>query len=240
MVICTQLNTIRRTPGQLFEYIKHQRIYKADIFNLVNQFVEHGMEKVIEEFNIIQDTDYRAMQIGLHWKNEETHAELMETFLANYSAPYLHLRALSRTTSKKHTEEAIKQLDQYEILLNEIRISKSAFLIDKLQHMHENTLEKHRRQYKDIQTIINYFSLEVSVKETKIAQLLRKISDTEKLKMDINYLTKVLDGLDALRPLWAKEINYEYLFDKNVMPAHDKQRHLESTSGKNNKRKRNN
>ena len=91
------------------------REYKADIFNLVNQFFEHGMEKVIEEFNIIQDTDYRAMQIGLHWKNEETHAELMETFLANYSAPYLHLRALSRTTSKKHTEEAIKQLDQYEI-----------------------------------------------------------------------------------------------------------------------------
>ena len=53
------------------------------------------------------------------------------------------------------------------------------------------------------------------------------------------YLTKVLDGLDALRPLWAKEINYDYLFDENVMPAHDKQRHLESTSGKNNKRKRN-
>lgn len=64
------------------------REYKADIFNLVNQFAENGMEKVIEEYNVIQDTDYRAMQIGLHWKNEETHAELMETFLANYSAPY--------------------------------------------------------------------------------------------------------------------------------------------------------
>jgi hypothetical protein len=197
-------------------------------------FAENGMEKVIEEYNIIQDTDLRAMQIGLHWKNEETHAELMETFLANYSAPYLHLRALSRTTSKKHTEEAIKQLDQYETLLNEIRLS----LIDKLQNMYENTLEKHRRQQKDIQTIINYFSLEVSVKETKVGQLLRKIADTEKLKVDINYLTKVLDGLDELRLMWAKEINYEYLFDENVMPAHDKQRHLESSSGKNNKRRR--
>jgi hypothetical protein len=49
-----------------------------------------------------------------------------------------------------------------------------------------------------------------------------------------------LDGLDALRPLWAKEINYEFLFEENVMPAHDKQRHLESASGRNNKRKRNN
>jgi hypothetical protein len=42
------------------------------------------------------------------------------------SAPYLHLRELSRTTSKKHTEEANRQLDQYEIILNEIRISRSA------------------------------------------------------------------------------------------------------------------
>ena len=198
------------------------------------------MEKVIEEYNIIQDTDYQAMQIGLHWKNDETHTELMVTFLANYSAPYLHLRELSRTTSKKHTEEANRQqTDQYEIILNEIRISRSAVLIDKLQNMYENTPEQHRRQHKDIQTIINYFSLEVTVKETKMGQLLRKISDTERLKMDSNYLTKVLDGLDALRPLWAKEINYEYLFEENLMPAHDKQRHLKSASGKNNKRKRN-
>ncbi len=57
------------------------------------------MEKVIEEYNIIQDTDYRAIQIGLHWKSEDTHTELMGTFIANYPAPYLHLRALSRTTS---------------------------------------------------------------------------------------------------------------------------------------------
>jgi hypothetical protein len=100
-------------------------------------------------------------------------------------------------------------------------------------------LEQHWQQHKVIQPIINYFSLEVAVKETKMGQLLRKISDTERLKMDSNYLTKVLDGLDALRPLWAKEINYEYLFEENLMPAHDKQRHLKSASGKNNKRKRN-
>jgi len=74
------------------------------------------------------------------------------------------------------------------------------------------------------------------VKETKMGQLLRKISETERLKMDSNYLIKVLDGLDAL---WAKEINYEYLFEENVMPAHEKQRHLEFASGKNNMRKRN-
>jgi hypothetical protein len=40
--------------------------------------------------------------------------------------------------------------------------------------MYENTFEQH----KDTQTIINYFSLEVTVKETKMGQLLRKISDT--------------------------------------------------------------
>ncbi len=50
-------------------------------------------------YSIIQDTDYRAMQTGLHWKSEDTHTELMGTFLANYPAHYLHLRALSRITS---------------------------------------------------------------------------------------------------------------------------------------------
>ncbi len=39
------------------------------------------MEKFVEEYNIIQDTDYRAIQTALHWKSEETHTELMGTQL---------------------------------------------------------------------------------------------------------------------------------------------------------------
>jgi len=68
----------------------------------------------------------------------------------------------------------------------------------------------------------------------------KKIADTDRLKKDHNYLIKVLEGLDSLRPFWSKEINYEYLLEENVMASHDKQRHIEFASMKNNKRKRNN
>jgi len=55
--------------------------------------------------------------------------------------------------------EALAQLCKYEWLLSEMRISKSNQLNDKLHIVYVDTTEIHRRQYKEVQTIKDFFEL---------------------------------------------------------------------------------
>ena len=109
--------------------------------------------------------------------------------------------------------EALAQLDKYEQLLSEMRTNKDTQLNDKLHIMYIDTLEIHRRKYKEVQTITDFFSLGVTVKERKLGLLLREINDTNRLIANDDYLLKTLDGLDLLRPKWSREYNYVYLFE---------------------------
>jgi hypothetical protein len=87
--------------------------------------------------------------------------------------------------------------------------------------MYNETSEIHRKQYKEVKTIIDFFGLNTIVKETKMGLLLREIADTNRLITDEDYLLKTVDGLDLLRPKWSREFNYEYLFDVNVSMNND-------------------
>jgi len=80
--------------------------------------------------------------------------------------------------------EALAQLDKYEQLLSEMRVSKSNQLNDKLHLMYIDTSEIHRRQHKEVQTIIDFFDLGIVVKETKMGLLLREIADTNRIITD--------------------------------------------------------
>ena len=100
-----------------------------------------------------------------------------------------------------------------------MRVSKSNKLNDKLHNMHIDTSELHIRQYKEVQTIIDFFDLGIVEKETKIGLLLKEIADTNRIITYDEFLLKILDGLDLLRPKWSKEFNYEYLFDVNVFTS---------------------
>jgi len=210
------------------------RVNKVDIFIIINAFVDYGIERADEELNHVQEIDYAADQIGLMWKKDESHDDLMATFVSSFQEAKLHLRILASTTVRRHVSEALDQLDKYEQLLAEMRISKHNQLNDKLHNMHLDTIELHRRQHKEIQTIIDFFDLRIVVKETKMGMLLEEVDDTNKIITNDVYLLKVLDGLDLLRPKWSKESNYDYLFDVNVLTSAERQRRSEY-SNKNSK-----
>lgn len=213
---------------------------KVDIFNIINEFIDSGYEKAEDEFNIIQEIDYEADQIGLKWKDNETHDELMATFVSSFPESNRHLRILARTTVRRHASEASAQLDKYEQLLSEMIRNKESQLIDKLHLMYIETSETHRRQYKEVKTIIDFFGLNIIVKETKMGLLLREIADTNRLITDDDYLLKTVDGLDLLRPKWSKEFNYEYLFDMKVSTSIDNPIRSDNNNNNNKKRKTNN
>jgi len=71
--------------------------------------------------------------------------------------------------------EALAQLDKYEQLLSEMRVSKSNQLNDKLYLMYIETSDK------EVQIIVD---LGIVVKETKMGLLLRVIADTNKIITD--------------------------------------------------------
>ncbi len=50
--------------------------------------------------------------------------------------------------------------------------------------MYIDTSEIHRRQHKEVQTIIDFFDLGIVVKETKMGLLLREIADTNRIITD--------------------------------------------------------
>ena len=145
----------------------------------------------------------------------------MATFVSSFPESNRHLRILARTTVRKHSSEANTQLDKYEQLLSEMIRNKESLLNDKLHLMYNETSEIHRKQYKEVKTIIDFFGLNTIVKETKMGLLLREIADTNRLITDEDYLLKTADGLDLLRPKWSREFNYEYLFDVNVSMNND-------------------
>ena len=63
--------------------------------------------------------------------------------------------------------------------------------------------------------------------------LLKEIADTNRIITDDEFLLKILDGLDLLRPKWSKEFNYEYLFDVNVLTSAERQRRSEYSNNNN-------
>jgi hypothetical protein len=71
--------------------------------------------------------------------------------------------------------EALAQLDKYEQLLSEMRVSKSNQLNDKIYLMYIETSDK------EVQIKVD---LEIVVKETKMGLLLRVIADTNKIITD--------------------------------------------------------
>ncbi len=158
------------------------RVNKVDIFIIINEFVDSGIEKAEKEFNRVQEIDYPANRIGLRWKNDESHDDLMAAFVSSFQEANLYLRILASTTVRRHVSEA--QLDKYEQLISEMRVSKSNQLNDKLHLMYIDTSEIHRRQHKEVQTIIDFFDLGIVVKETKMGLLLREIADTNRIITD--------------------------------------------------------
>ena len=71
--------------------------------------------------------------------------------------------------------EALAQLDKYEQLLSEMRVSKSNQLNDKIYLMYIETSDK------EVQIIVD---LGIVVKETKMGLLLRVIADTNRITTD--------------------------------------------------------
>jgi hypothetical protein len=117
-------------------------------------------------------------------KNDESHDDLMAAFVSSFQEANLYLRILASTTVRRHVSEALAQLDKYEQLWSEMRVSKSNQLNDKLHLMYIDTSEIHRRQHKEVQTIIDFFDLGIVVKETKMGLLLREIADTNRIITD--------------------------------------------------------
>jgi len=117
-------------------------------------------------------------------KNDESHDDLMAAFVSSFQEANLYLRILASTTVRRHVSEALAQLDKYEQLLSEMRVSKSNQLNDKLHLMYIDTSEIHRRQHKEVKTIIYFFDLGIVVKETKMGLLLREIADTNRIITD--------------------------------------------------------
>jgi hypothetical protein len=71
--------------------------------------------------------------------------------------------------------EALAQLDKYEQLLSEMRVSKSNQLNDKIYLMYIEISDK------EVQIIVD---LGIVVKETKMGLLLRVIADTNRIITD--------------------------------------------------------
>ena len=80
--------------------------------------------------------------------------------------------------------------------------------------MYFETSEIHRRQHKEVEVIIDFFIINITVKEIIMCLLLREIADTNRLITNDDYLLKTLDVLDLLRPKWSRELNNEYIFDE--------------------------
>ena len=146
----------------------------------------------------------------------------MATFVSSFPEPNRQLKILTRTTTRRHASAASAQLDKCEQLLRDMISSKESQLNDKIHLMYIDTSEIHRMQYKEVEAIINFFSLNIIVKETKIGLLLREIADFNGLITDNEYLLKTLDGLDLLRPKWSREFNYGYLMCMCLLAQRDK------------------
>jgi hypothetical protein len=160
----------------------------------------------------------------------------MATFVSSFPEPNRQLRILTRTTARRHASAASAQLDKCEQLLRDMIRSKESQLNDKLHLMFIDTSEIHRMQYKEVEAIINFFSLNIIVKETKIGLLLREIAGFNGLITDNEYLLKTLDGLDLLRPKWSREFNW--IFDVYVLTRTERQKRLENINNNNNKKRK--
>ncbi len=96
----------------------------------------------------------------------------MAAFVSSFQEANLYLRILASTTVRRHVSEALAQLDKYEQLLSEMRVSKSNQLNDKLHLMYIETSDK------EVQIIED---LGILVKEKKMSLILREIADTNRI-----------------------------------------------------------